>query len=122
MIECERFDRKMTMLFMKSKMLVLVLNNSLLIPSLSITPDKNLMTFGSASPLWFDSKTEIFRNIVVMHISLSDACSSSYSKDPNRATPISLTVSVLQAQGNHRLWRAVDKKEMLTTQGEKKDK
>ena len=54
MIECERFDRKMTMSFMKSKVLVLVLSNSLLVPSLSITPDKSLTTFGSASALWFD--------------------------------------------------------------------
>ena len=85
-IKCERFDRKMTMSFMKSKVLLSVLNNSLLVPSLSITPDKNLTTFGSASALWFNSKTERFQKIVVMHISLSDACSSSCSKDPNRAT------------------------------------
>ena len=53
-IECERFNRKMTMSFMQSKVLLLVLSNSLLVPSLSITPDKSLTTFGSASALWFD--------------------------------------------------------------------
>ena len=122
MIECERFHRKITISFIKFKVLELVTKDSIPIPNLSIMADKNLTIFGSASLPWFDSKSKRFQKIVVMHISLSDASSSSCFKNLNCVTRIRLTVWVLQTQGNHSPWRAVKNKEMLTTQVEKTNK